>query len=87
MGKKPAADPVSIHSCRRFDTLVQAEDHARSASKQEGDPRHVIHAGDSFFSSTTATTYWYERLLITYRNGVPVDNFLSEKDLSSSMDS
>lgn len=74
--------PISCGSCRRFVKLEDAEAHARTVSKLEKEPRHVIHTGDVYFSSTTAQVFWYERLVISYRNGLAERNYLTDEDVS-----
>lgn len=75
--------PGSIPSCERFEKLTAAKDHAKKTSREKNENRHVIHTGDYFFSSTTAQIFWYERLIISYCNGVVADNRLTEKDLNT----
>lgn len=72
---------LSTPSCRRFNTLRQAEDHAYKSSKFDRETRHVIKTGDHFFSSNTAQIFFYERLLMTFTNGTRVSNFLTITDI------
>lgn len=72
---------LSIPSCRRFNTLQEAEEHATRTSKNDRETRHVIKTGDRFFSSNTAQIFFYERLLMTFSNGNRVSNFITVKDI------
>lgn len=66
--------PSSIPSCMRFKKLFDAKDHAKETSQNKTEIRHVIQAGDYYFSSTTAQIFWYERLIISFRNGLVEKN-------------
>ena len=62
--------PISVPTCRRFESRLKARQDAQRSSEHNLETRYVIHTGDYWFSSTTADIQYYERIDSVYERGV-----------------